>query len=291
MNASTKTRSEAPIMQSNAVNSSVGHSSVGHSSVWQRSVGQTTPGLAISLRGVTKAFGKRGVLHGIDLDIEPGSFVAIAGRSGSGKTTLLRLIAGLEQPDEGQVALDGISPAAQRRALRIMFQDGRLLPWRRVMQNVTLGLPRAQHPRAHAALDSVGLSDRAQDWPRVLSGGQKQRVALARALAAQPRLILLDEPLGALDALTRLDMQRLIERLWREAGFTAILVTHDVTEAALIADRVLVIDDGQISFDQNITLRRPRSPGPDVARMEEIILQRILNAAPAVAARQPALAD
>jgi sulfonate transport system ATP-binding protein len=257
----------------------------------QSSPKQSSTGLAISLRGVTKAFGKRGVLHGIDLDIEPGSFVAIAGRSGSGKTTLLRLMAGLEQPDEGQVTLDGESPADQKRSIRIMFQDGRLLPWRRVMQNVTLGLPHAQHPRAEAALQSVGLADRAHDWPRILSGGQKQRVALARALAAQPRLILLDEPLGALDALTRLDMQRLIETLWREAGFTAILVTHDVTEAALIADRVLVIDEGRISLDQKIDLRRPRSPGPDVAHMEEIILRRILNAAPASVAKQPALVD
>jgi sulfonate transport system ATP-binding protein len=254
----------------------------------QNRIAQSNTGLAISLRGVTKTYGARGVLHGIDLDIAPGSFVAIAGRSGSGKTTLLRLMAGLEQPDEGRITLDGVPPAAQKRAIRIMFQDGRLLPWRRVLQNITLGLPRDHHPRAEAALAAVGLSDRARDWPRVLSGGQKQRVALARALAAQPRLILLDEPLGALDALTRLDMQRLIETLWREAGFTAILVTHDVTEAALIADRVLVVDEGRISLDQKIDLPRPRATGPDLARVEEIILHRILNAAPA-AARQPAL--
>ena len=250
---------------------------------------QSSNGLAVSVRGVTKSYGARPVLHGIDLEITPGSFLAIAGRSGSGKTTLLRLIAGLEQPDEGSVTLDGVPPANQKRAIRIMFQDGRLLPWRRVMQNITLGLPRAQFPRAEAALAAVGLPDRAHDWPRVLSGGQKQRVALARALAAQPRLILLDEPLGALDALTRLDMQRLIETLWREAGFTAILVTHDVTEAALIADRVLVIDEGRISLDQKIDLPRPRSPGPELAPMEQLILQRILNSAPAVPVRQPAL--
>ncbi len=237
---------------------------------------QSSLGLSISLRGVSKAYGTRGVLHGIDLDIAPGSFVAIAGRSGSGKTTLLRMMAGLEQADSGTITLDGASPATHKRAIRIMFQDGRLLPWRRVMQNVALGLPAANWPRAETALAAVGLADRGRDWPRVLSGGQKQRVALARALAAQPRLILLDEPLGALDALTRLDMQRLIERLWLAAGFTAVLVTHDVTEAALMADRILVIDQGHISLDEAVSLPRPRAPGADVARVEDTVLQRIL---------------
>jgi sulfonate transport system ATP-binding protein len=238
---------------------------------------QSSLGLAISLRGISKTYGMRGVLHDVDLDIAPGSFVAIAGRSGSGKTTLLRLMAGLEQPDSGTVTLDGAAPSTHKRAIRIMFQDGRLLPWRRVMQNVTLGLPAANWPRAETALQAVGLSDRGREWPRVLSGGQKQRVALARALAAQPRLILLDEPLGALDALTRLDMQRLIERLWLAAGFTAVLVTHDVTEAALMADRILVIDEGRISLDETVSVPRPRSPGADVARVEDVVLQRILK--------------
>jgi sulfonate transport system ATP-binding protein len=240
---------------------------------------QSASGLSISVRAVSKAYGAREILHDIDLDIEPGSFVAIAGRSGSGKTTLLRLMAGLERADRGEVTLDGAPPATQKRAIRIMFQDGRLLPWRSVLRNVTLGLDRAKQARAQSALDAVGLADRAKDWPRVLSGGQKQRVALARALAAQPRLILLDEPLGALDALTRLDMQRLIERLWQEAGFTAVLVTHDVSEAALMADRVLVIDEGRISLDQRIALPRPRAPGAELARIEDIVLQRILRKA------------
>jgi sulfonate transport system ATP-binding protein len=242
---------------------------------------QSHAGTAIALRGISKRYGARGVLHDVDLDITPGSFVAIAGRSGSGKTTLLRLMAGLEQPDGGTVTLDGAPPATQKRAIRIMFQDGRLLPWRRVMQNITLGLARADYPRATEASAAVGLADRERDWPRVLSGGQKQRVALARALAAQPRLILLDEPLGALDALTRLDMQRLIETLWLRTGFTAILVTHDVTEAALLADRVIVVDDGRISLDQAVPLARPRSPGPDLALVEGNILKRILSGTPA----------
>ncbi len=239
---------------------------------------QSSTGLSISLRGVAKRYGTRGVLHDIALDITPGSFIAIAGRSGSGKTTLLRLIAGLETADAGTVTLDGTPPSAQKRAIRIMFQDGRLLPWRRVIDNVTLGLPRAAHARAEIALAAVGLADRALEWPRVLSGGQKQRVALARALAAQPRLILLDEPLGALDALTRLDMQRMIERLWLQAGFTAILVTHDVTEAALMADRILVVEEGRIALDQDNTLPRPRHGGPELAKIEKDVLDKILSA-------------
>ncbi len=238
---------------------------------------QSSTGMAISLRGVSKRYGTRGVLHDVDLDIPPGSFTAIAGRSGSGKTTLLRLIAGLDAPDAGTITLDGAPPATQKRAIRIMFQDGRLLPWRRVIDNVTLGLPRTAYSRAATALNAVGLADRAREWPRVLSGGQKQRVALARALAAQPRLILLDEPLGALDALTRLDMQRMIERLWQQAGFTAILVTHDVTEAALMADRILTVDEGQIAFDEPVTLTRPRHPGPALAQIENRLLDEILG--------------
>ena len=168
-------------------------------------------GLPVRLHKVGKHFeapnGMRSVLRDVDLVIEPGQFVVIIGRSGSGKSTLLRLLAGLESPDGGEVQLGGQSPAKAASGVRVMFQDGRLLPWRRVIDNVALGLSRAERPRAEAALRAVGLEDRANDWPRVLSGGQKQRVALARALAANPRLVLLDEPLGALDALTRLDMQ------------------------------------------------------------------------------------
>jgi sulfonate transport system ATP-binding protein len=234
-------------------------------------------GLPIRLRGITRSFGARAVLHDIDLDIAPGQFVAIVGRSGSGKSTLLRLLAGLDQPDAGEVRLGG-QPAAQAApGLRIMFQDGRLLPWRRVLDNVALGLPRAGRPRATAALHAVGLADRAHDWPRVLSGGQKQRVALARALAADPQLILLDEPLGALDALTRLEMQSLIESLWQRAGFTAVLVTHDVAEAAILADRILLIEEGAIAMDLRVDLPRPRRAGAALAEIESQVLDRILR--------------
>jgi sulfonate transport system ATP-binding protein len=159
-----------------------------------------------------------------------------------------------------------------------MFQDGRLLPWRSVADNVALGLPRAALHRATEALASVGLADRARDWPRVLSGGQKQRVALARALAAEPGLILLDEPLGALDALTRLDMQALIEDIWRRIGFSAVLVTHDVAEAALLADRILLIEDGGIALDLTVDILRPRRPGVEVAAVEQKVLAHLLKA-------------
>ncbi len=233
--------------------------------------------LPVMVSGLSKSFDGREVLRDIDLDLAPGSFVALVGRSGSGKSTLLRLIAGLERPDAGSVSLGGAAPQIVRGAMRIMFQDGRLLPWRRVIDNVALGLTHDAATRAAAALASVGLSDRARDWPRVLSGGQKQRVALARALASQPRLMLLDEPLGALDALTRLEMQRLIERLWRESGFTALLVTHDVTEAALLADRILLIEDGRIGLDLPVNLPRPRQPGPELSAIERIVLDRIFS--------------
>ncbi len=231
-------------------------------------------GLPVRLAGVGKRFGKRPVLHGIDLTIAPGEFVVVIGRSGSGKSTLLRLLAGLDTPDSGVVDL-GEDASPDR--LRVMFQDGRLLPWRRVIENVALGLKKSDFSRARAALESVGLADRADEWPRVLSGGQKQRVALARALAADPRLILLDEPLGALDALTRLEMQGLIEDLWRRSGFTAVLVTHDVAEAALLADRILLIEDGSIALDMRVDLPRPRRAGPAVAEIEAAVLSRLLK--------------
>jgi sulfonate transport system ATP-binding protein len=231
-------------------------------------------GLAVRVRGVAKHYGGKQILKDLDLSIAPGEFVVIIGRSGSGKSTLLRLLAGLEKPDAGSVVLgESGAPAL----LRVMFQDGRLLPWRRVIDNVALGLPKAERARAGSALAAVGLADRAAEWPRVLSGGQKQRVALARALAAQPEIILLDEPLGALDALTRLEMQALIEDLWRSLNFTAVLVTHDVAEAVLLADRIILIENGGITLDQRIDLPRPRRAGRHVAELEALILDRLLN--------------
>jgi sulfonate transport system ATP-binding protein len=229
-------------------------------------------GAGINLSGLSKSYEGRAVLRGVELDIAPGEFVAVVGRSGCGKSTLLRLIAGLEQADAGAVRFD----CASQPEIRVMFQDARLLPWKRVRDNVTLGLPRGAD--SAAALAQVGLAERAGEWPAVLSGGQRQRVALARALVHEPQLLLLDEPLGALDALTRIGMQQLIEDLWRARGFTALLVTHDVEEAVALADRVLLIEEGRVTLDMPIDLPRPRSRGnPRFARLEEHILARVLR--------------
>ncbi|SDC37934.1 ATP-binding cassette domain-containing protein [Paraburkholderia lycopersici] len=234
---------------------------------------------AVELRGVGKRYGERVVLSGFDLAIERGSFVSIVGRSGCGKSTLLRLIAGLETPDEGAVERRGASGAALDT--RIMFQDARLLPWKTVLQNVMLGLSRGAREDARAVLNEVGLLARADEWPARLSGGQRQRVALARALVHRPSLLLLDEPLGALDALTRIEMHALIERLWREHRFTALLVTHDVHEAVALGDRILLVEAGHIALDQAVQLERPRARvDARFAALEERVLQRVLGNGP-----------
>ncbi|UXH80914.1 ATP-binding cassette domain-containing protein [Roseateles amylovorans] len=231
-----------------------------------------TGGERIQLRGLGKSFGDRQVLKGLDLDIAPGEFVSIVGRSGCGKSTLLRLLAGLDQPSGGTLSAGAAS------STRFMFQDARLLPWARVVDNVALGLrgPDAKD-RALMALAQVGLADRAREWPARLSGGQRQRVALARALVHTPRLLLLDEPLGALDALTRIEMQRLIETLWLRHGFTALLVTHDVSEAVALADRALLIEEGQLALDLRIGLPRPRPRDAAFAALEQRLLDRVLR--------------
>ncbi len=244
-------------------------------------------GLAVRLTGLRKRFGERTVLDDISLDVSPGQFVAIVGRSGCGKSTLLRLLAGLETPSSGEVRLGDAPSAAARDDVRIMFQEARLLPWRTVLQNVKLGLDSVDAAaRARDALAQVGLADRADDWPSVLSGGQRQRVALARALVHRPRLLLLDEPLGALDALTRIEMQRLIESVWREFRFTAVLVTHDVAEAVALADRVLLVEAGHVTLDEPVALSRPRAHGSAAfAELEGKVLSRVLNEPPSEADR------
>ncbi|HEV2612149.1 MAG TPA: ATP-binding cassette domain-containing protein [Noviherbaspirillum sp.] len=234
-------------------------------------------GVRVAVKDVWKSYAGRDVLKAVDLHIEPGEFVAVVGRSGCGKSTLLRLVAGLEQVEEGHITFGVHDGTIRKPETRIMFQDSRLLPWKRVLDNVALGLTGARE-KARDALANVGLQDRAREWPAVLSGGQRQRVALARALVHQPQLLLLDEPLGALDALTRIEMQQLIESLWQERGFTAVLVTHDVQEAIALADRVVLIEDGQIALDQRIELPRPRARGnPAFAHLEELILSRVLK--------------
>jgi sulfonate transport system ATP-binding protein len=237
-------------------------------------------GLSLTIRALRKSFGDHEVLRGVDLHIPAGQFVAIVGRSGCGKSTLLRLIAGLETIDSGTI---GFGDAARREDIRVMFQEPRLLPWARVLDNVEVGLGRERkrvdaEGRAEQALAEVGLSDKRSQWPSVLSGGQKQRVALARALVGNPKVLAFDEPLGALDALTRISMQRLLERVWRDQGFTAILVTHDVSEAVTLADRVLVIENGAIAHDIDVTIHRPRQRGSaELARLEGAILRELLK--------------
>jgi sulfonate transport system ATP-binding protein len=241
-------------------------------------------GCAVTFRQLRKSFGQNHILRGIDLHIAAGEFVAIVGRSGCGKSTLLRLLLELDQPSEGEFRLgDTTDQQAHSGAIRIMFQEPRLLPWASVLANVEVGLGRERsspdaRERAIATLSEVGLDDRRDDWPSVLSGGQKQRVALARALVSRPRVLAFDEPLGALDALTRISMQRLIERVWVEQRFTAIMVTHDVAEAVTLADRVLMIEQGAIALDQRIDLPRPRERGsPDLAALEGRILRELFR--------------
>jgi sulfonate transport system ATP-binding protein len=203
------------------------------------------------VRGLSRAFAGRVVLDGVDLDIAPGEFVAMLGVSGTGKSTLLRALAGLDREVTGELSVPG--PVA------VAFQEPRLLPWRRVLANVALGL---RVPDAGAvagrALEEVGLTERAGAWPLTLSGGEAQRAALARALVREPSLLLLDEPFSALDALTRIAMHRLVLRLWERHRPAVLLVTHDVDEALILADRVLVLASGRIVFSGPVEVPRPR---------------------------------
>ena len=233
-------------------------------------------GLAISLQDVTKSFGQREILKGINLEIPAGQFVAIVGRSGGGKSTLLRLLTGLDSPGSGHVAIAGQEVDGLQANVRLLFQEARLLPWQRVLSNVGIARGPNWRETALAALRDVGLADRAQDWPAVLSGGQRQRVALARALVNHPGVLLLDEPFGALDALTRLEMHQLLTQIWQQHRFTAILITHDVHEAVTLADRVLVLRDGGFALDEIIAQPRPRElEDRELAHIERRVLSAV----------------
>ncbi|MFK0280131.1 ABC transporter ATP-binding protein [Streptomyces sp. NPDC090499] len=209
---------------------------------------------AVRLRGLTRSFGERTVLDSVDLDLPAGQFTALLGHSGSGKSTLLRAVAGL---DHG-VAGSGELSAPER--VSVVFQDSRLLPWRRVLDNVVLGLDgRDAHDKGRSALTEVGLAGREGAWPGELSGGEAQRAALARSLVREPELLLADEPFGALDALTRIRMHHLLRELWKRHRPSVLLVTHDVDEAIVLADRVLVLERGRIGLDLTVDHDRPRS--------------------------------
>ena len=203
---------------------------------------------AVRIRDLKRTFTLKGVLKGVDLDIAPGEFIALLGRSGSGKTTLLRTLAGLDEVRSQDVEVP------DSRA--VVFQDARLLPWKPVWKNVGLGLNGDIRPRAEAALREVGLGHRLDAWPLTLSGGEAQRAALARALVREPKLLLLDEPFAALDALTRYRMHDLVLSLWRAHRPAVLIVTHDVEEAIALADRVLVLDQGRIVAEERITAPR-----------------------------------
>lgn len=227
---------------------------------------------AVLASGITRSFDSREVLRGLDISIASGEFVAMLGRSGSGKSTLLRILGGLDQDYGGEVLVP------HRRA--VVFQEPRLLPWQRVLGNVSLGLrpgpdgQRELRRLSMGALAEVGLSGHARAWPVTLSGGEAQRVALARALVREPQLMLLDEPFGALDALTRTRMHALLQDLCARHNPAVLLVTHDVDEAILLADRVLVLVDGKIPADLPVGLARPRDRG----RPEFVELRRRLLA-------------
>ncbi len=231
--------------------------------------GEPASGAAASVRGLGRRFGDRAVLAGLDLDIAPGEFVALIGRSGSGKSTLLRALAGLDQEVTGEISVAG--------PVSVAFQEPRLVPWKKVLANVALGL-RVADPQAAAriALDEVGLAERASAWPVTLSGGEAQRASLARALVREPRLMLLDEPFSALDALTRITTHRLVLSLWARHRPAVLLVTHDVDEALTLADRVLVLGEGRITHSSPVTLPRPRDrEHPDLVALRLKLLTEL----------------
>lgn len=235
-------------------------------------------GLALGISALEKAFHEKAVLKGVDLDIRSSEFVAVVGKSGCGKSTLLRLIAGLDQPSAGSISLDGRPVTGVNPRVRVVFQDHRLLPWKKTLENVAFCLGSEWTERARVMLDHVGLAEHADALPASLSGGEKQRVSLARALLSRPGLLLFDEPLGALDALTRIEMQGLIERVWQEQRFTALLITHDVDEAIVLADRIVVLKDGVVDLEVEVGLPRPRPrTGAAFDRIKELVLDRILR--------------
>jgi NitT/TauT family transport system ATP-binding protein len=246
-----------------------------------------TDGMALALQNVSQAFLLQDellpVLQDITLDIQPGEFVALLGPSGCGKSTLLRLIAGLEPPRGGRILADGAPITGPDPSRVVVFQDPTLYPWRTVWDNAALGLEargilRSHRHRVDQALELVGLKAFASALPHQLSGGMAQRAALARALVNDPRLLILDEPLGKLDSLTRLTMQGELLSLWQRAGFTALMVTHDIEEALFLATRVVVFSDRPARVVEELPVDRPyprRRDDPALVKLRQRILERL----------------
>jgi NitT/TauT family transport system ATP-binding protein len=262
--------------------------------------------LAVDLHGVGMRFASPGAvvvaLDGLDLAIPAGSFTAIIGPNGSGKSTILRLVAGLLAPTSGTVDVGGSPPRAGDGRVGIAFQQPRLLPWRSVLDNVALPLELAgvdaseRGARAVAALERVGLGDAELLRPRELSGGMAQRAGLARALIGDPGVLLLDEPFSALDALTREEFDRELQRLWLERRRTIVLVTHSVSEAVMLADRVVVLAPrpGRVDRVVDVPIPRPRPPGLDGderAASAATEIRSALGASPAAGLRPWAVED
>jgi sulfonate transport system ATP-binding protein len=239
----------------------------------------------LEINALSKRFDSGPALEAIELSVNAGEIVAILGTSGAGKSTLLRLVGGIEPPSGGEVRLEGKVVTGPSPKLGFIFQEPRLMPWLRVRDNVAFGLgtlPRAERRvRADAALDRVGLTDAADSWPRQLSGGMAQRVAIARALVTRPEVLLLDEPFSALDAFTRLSLQEHLLGIWRTDRPTMLFVTHDIDEALMLADRVVVLlgRPGKIRRDERIDLPRPRRRGdPFLSRWRERLFDDLCGA-------------
>ncbi|MCV7051759.1 ABC transporter ATP-binding protein [Mycobacterium heidelbergense] len=240
----------------------------------------------MSLRRVDRTFGTHTVLHDVDIDVEPGEVVALLGSSGSGKSTLLRLVAGLDRPTHGWIEIDGKAVHGIDPRCAMVFQEPRLLPWRSLAANVAFGLPPGTARSEGLAtvrhwLDVVGLHEFGDHHPRQVSGGMAQRAGLARALARRPSVLLLDEPLAALDALTRLRMQDLLDAVQQEAGTTTLLVTHDVDEAVILADRVLILradptGGAGIAAAFDVAIPKPRDRGdPRITALRDQLLDEL----------------
>lgn len=235
-------------------------------------------GYRVEILNLNKSFDGLNVFRDLNVTIEAGDFVAIVAQNGIGKSTLLRMISGLDSFDSGSIKIDGSEITGIQREVKLLFREANLLPWRNIIKNVTLGTEDNNEAAAAQMLEKGGLINKKFAWPGALTEGEKQIVSLTRALAGRPKVLLLDDPLGTLDVLTKMDIQDLIEKLWLELRFTAVLVTGDVNEAVRLANRVIVLEDKCAAADLQITLPRPRLRDMDSGYFEQYIMNRYLLA-------------